>query len=61
MSPAKVGAIEGRPIDDHQIAEILSGLTTLGSGGRTIGEEFRISLAGAQEKTALDQLLLLIF
>lgn len=51
--PASQGSIEGRPIGDREIAEILKGLTTLGTGGRLSGEEFRISLAGAQEKTAL--------
>jgi serine/threonine-protein kinase HipA len=52
-TPATIGQIEGRPIDDHEIATILKGLTTMGSGGQMRDEEFRISLAGAQEKTAL--------
>lgn len=51
--PTNQARIEGRPITDHQIAEILKGLTTMGTGGRLSDEEFRISLAGAQEKTAL--------
>ena len=51
--PASRGNIEGRPINDSEIAEILKGLTTLGTGERSSDEEFRISLAGAQEKTAL--------
>lgn len=51
--PSPVDRIEGRPIDEHEIAGILKGLTAVGLGGRTADEEFRISLAGAQEKTAL--------
>jgi serine/threonine-protein kinase HipA len=47
-----VGGISGRPISDKDIAEILCDLkrTPLGVDD---SEEFRISLAGAQEKTAL--------
>lgn len=52
-TPAQQGAIEGRKVSDHEIAEIIKGLTATGSGGRVSDEEFRISLAGAQEKTAL--------
>ena len=51
--PAQQELIEGRKVSDRQIAEILKGLTTVGAGGRLTDEEFRISLAGAQEKTAL--------
>lgn len=51
--PSPVDRIEGRLIDEHEIAGILKGLTSVGLGGRTTDEEFRISLAGAQEKTAL--------
>jgi serine/threonine-protein kinase HipA len=52
-TPAANGQIEGRPIDEHEIATILKGLTAMGSGAQVRNEEFRISLAGAQEKTAL--------
>ena len=47
-----VGAIEGRTVSDAEIAAILGDLTAnpLGMGD---DEEFRISIAGAQEKTAL--------
>lgn len=50
--PGPAGAIEGEPISDGQIAKMLSELATapLGLSER---EDFRISLAGAQEKTAL--------
>ncbi len=51
--PSPVGLIEGRPIDEHEIADILKGLTAVGVGGHLADEEFRVSLAGAQEKTAL--------
>jgi serine/threonine-protein kinase HipA len=45
-------AVEGREVDEVEIASILSGLTAPGKGGLLPDEEFRISLAGAQEKTA---------
>jgi serine/threonine-protein kinase HipA len=50
--PGPVGSISGRPLADKDIAEILGDLkrTPLGVDE---SEEFRISLAGAQEKTAL--------
>ncbi len=51
--PSDQATVEGRPIDEHQIAEILKGMTSMGAGGRLSDDEFRISLAGAQEKTAL--------
>jgi serine/threonine-protein kinase HipA len=53
QDPPKTGGIEGRPIDEDEIENILKGLTSTGTGGRETYEEFRISLAGAQEKTAL--------
>ncbi len=50
--PGTAGTVSGRPIDDTGIAGILSDLkhTPLGVDE---SEDFRISLAGAQEKTAL--------
>jgi serine/threonine-protein kinase HipA len=50
--PGRAGAIDARPVDDREIAEIVSNLARnpLGIGP---DQEFRISLAGAQEKTAL--------
>ena len=50
--PGKAGAIEGRVVDDTEIAAIVGGLAhnPLGIGP---DKEFRISIAGAQEKTAL--------
>ncbi len=50
--PGPAGAIDGHAIDDDGISKILAnlGTTPLGVGAH---EAFRISLAGAQEKTAL--------
>jgi serine/threonine-protein kinase HipA len=50
--PGPAGSVSGRPISDKEIANILGDLkqAPLGVGE---SEEFRISLAGAQEKTAL--------
>ena len=50
--PGSAGSIDGHAVSDDEIAGILSNLTNnpLGVGTH---EEFRISLAGAQEKTAL--------
>jgi serine/threonine-protein kinase HipA len=50
--PGPAGAVEGRRLETHQIAALLAGLAQapLGLGE---DEDFRISLAGAQEKTAL--------
>ena len=50
--PGPAGGISGRPLSDEEIAGILSDLkrTPLGVDA---SPEFRISLAGAQEKTAL--------
>lgn len=51
-APLPPGPIEGRPISDADVASILGDLAQAPLGV-TAGEEFRISLAGAQEKTAL--------
>jgi len=50
--PGRAGVVTGKPVSDEKIAEILVNLEAapLGAGA---DEEFRISLAGAQEKTAL--------
>ena len=50
--PGPAGGIEGRPIEDKEIASILGDLKRTPLGVDESGE-FRISLAGAQEKTAL--------
>jgi serine/threonine-protein kinase HipA len=50
--PGTAGQVKGKPVDDQQIARILGDLSIapLGLGEDT---DFRISIAGAQEKTAL--------
>lgn len=50
--PGPAGVIDGKPIDDAGIARLLGDLASspLGLGD---DEDFRISIAGAQEKTAL--------
>ncbi|MEW6280522.1 MAG: type II toxin-antitoxin system HipA family toxin [Candidatus Eremiobacterota bacterium] len=45
-------SIQGQPLTDEEVAGILAGVQAPPLGQRT-GEEFRISLAGAREKTAL--------
>lgn len=50
--PGPAGSVQGRAMNENEIAGILANLTDnpLGLG---VNREFRISLAGAQEKTAL--------
>jgi serine/threonine-protein kinase HipA len=50
--PGPAGAVEGDPIGDREIASIIDNLATAPLG-ITEDESFRISIAGAQEKTAL--------
>lgn len=50
--PGPAGAIEGEPISDAEIAKMLGELA-MAPLGVSEGRDFRISLAGAQEKTAL--------
>ena len=50
--PGIPGLLEGRPLDDNEIAEMLAGLRRTPLGLDESGD-FRISLAGAQKKTAL--------
>ena len=51
--PPKVRAIESEPISERQIEALLKGMLTTPIGRADQGDDFRISLAGAQEKTAL--------
>jgi serine/threonine-protein kinase HipA len=50
--PGPAGAVHGTPINDDEIASLISNLGTAPLG---VGEDagFRISIAGAQQKTAL--------
>jgi serine/threonine-protein kinase HipA len=52
IDPGPAGKIEGKPVDETEVAKIIQNLTAapLGMGE---DEDFRISIAGAQEKTAL--------
>ena len=50
--PGPAGGVEGQPLDDAEIAAMIANLATTPLGV-TEDEGFRISLAGAQEKTAL--------
>lgn len=52
QNPGPAGVIEGHPIKDADIAKLLDNLATTPLGVER-DEEFRISIAGAQEKTAL--------
>lgn len=52
--PPSVRAIIAEPLDEHAVAQVLRRVPAVGDfGERADGDEFRISLAGAQEKTAL--------
>jgi serine/threonine-protein kinase HipA len=50
--PGPAGAVDGVPVGKHEITEILNNLASAPLG-ITEDESFRISIAGAQEKTAL--------
>lgn len=52
IEPGPVGSTDGKPVTDVEIADILQNLVSapLGMGE---DQDFRISIAGAQEKTAL--------
>jgi serine/threonine-protein kinase HipA len=52
IDPGPAGKIEGKPVDETEVANIIQNLAAapLGMGEE---EDFRISIAGAQEKTAL--------
>src|SRR5215469_2253103 len=54
MDPGAAGSLEGRPLEDSEIAAMLGDLRRAPLGLDEDGE-FRISLAGVQEKTALLQ------
>lgn len=51
-APATVGSIEGEPVDDAEIGRLLGNLAQAPLG-LSRDDPFRISVAGAQEKTAL--------
>ncbi len=51
--PGNVQRIDARPLDEAGVEAILRGVTTAGPGMPDELDTFRISIAGAQEKTAL--------
>lgn len=55
VAPAGVTSVQATPMSDADVARLLRDIVTPGQmGGSELGaEEFRISIAGAQEKTAL--------
>lgn len=52
IAPGKAGATDGKPVTDDEIAAIVTNLASAPLG-MDEDEDFRISIAGAQEKTAL--------
>jgi serine/threonine-protein kinase HipA len=52
VDPGPAGKIEGKPVDEAEVTNLIQNLATAPLG---VGEDddFRISIAGAQEKTAL--------
>lgn len=52
IDPGKAGTTEGKPVTDEEIASIVNNLAAAPLG-MDQDEDFRISIAGAQEKTAL--------
>lgn len=59
MAPADVGIVQGTPLDEHEVAAILRGTvapSALAGAAARADDDFRISIAGAQEKTALSYL-----
>jgi serine/threonine-protein kinase HipA len=50
--PDPAGTIDGRPVDDDEVAQLLNNLA-FAPLGLDEDQDFRISIAGAQEKTAL--------
>jgi serine/threonine-protein kinase HipA len=53
QAPTGVNIIEAEPLDEEGVAQILRGVPAISLGGFDHRDDFRISLAGAQEKTAL--------
>ncbi len=51
-APEKVTSVQSNPLSDSKIAEALRGAASPSILGQTDPDDFRISLAGAQEKTA---------
>lgn len=52
LDPGTAGAVDGKPVTDDEVAAIINNLA-IAPLGMSEEEDFRISIAGAQEKTAL--------
>ena len=52
VDPGRPGSIQGKPVSDEEVGEIIRNLAATPLG-LDEDEDFRISIAGAQEKTAL--------
>lgn len=52
-APEALHSIQARVLSEHDVAAVLHGITAPPLPGRNDNDEFRLSLAGAQEKTAL--------
>lgn len=52
MAPEDIHAIDCMPLSDAQMADRLQAVTSAALPGQHVDNEFRISIAGAQEKTA---------
>lgn len=52
VDPGRPGTIDGKPVSDDEVADIIKNLAATPLG-LDEDEDFRISIAGAQEKTAL--------
>lgn len=52
ITPGTAGETDGKPVSDDEVADIIKNLAAAPLG-MSEGEDFRISIAGAQEKTAL--------
>ena len=53
INTPEIRAINGKPVTDNEIEQILKSVTSNNAFYNLEDEEFRVSLAGAQEKTAL--------
>jgi serine/threonine-protein kinase HipA len=53
MQPAAHNTVESTALTDAQIEALLRGINNTAPGDHSIGRDLRISIAGAQEKTAL--------
>src|SRR5690606_6062685 len=54
MTPENVDTVDATPLGEHEVAAILRGTVAPPPfGGNASDDDFRISIAGAQEKTAL--------